>query len=574
LQLNVQGIDGLFISLFRCVPFGRPVAAKNKTWKSSYRVVMKKPKPMSAQSKPQYDSFRLLVQEVKDYAIFLLDVDGNIISWNSGAQRLKGYTADEIIGKHFSIFYGKADLLNRKPQYELERAVAEGRVEDEGWRLRKDGSRFWANVVITALHDEKGELRGFAKITRDMTERRNNEEALREQAVLLEQRVKDRTAELEKANRVKDEFITTLSHELRTPLTSITGWVQMLESGELTQAQQQKAFEVIDRNLSAQVQLIDDLLNVSRIVTGKMSMDLQLLYPAPIIDEAVDSVLPTAAAKNLKVTRDLEELGPIRIDRHRFHQIVWNLLTNAVKFTPKNGQIHVRLKRVNSHVLVQVSDSGEGIDPDFLPHIFERFRQADSSRSRRFGGLGVGLAIAKSLVELHGGQISAESEGIGKGSCFNVSLPIPALTASIASAPKRTFAGRPALRGARILVLEDELDAREMIAQVLEQHGATPVQAAKARQALAILEKENFDLIISDIGLADLDGYRFMRMVRAMKSPARNIPAVALTAYAGEEDRRLSIEAGFTAHVPKPIALNEFIKVINNLLAEPGARSA
>src|SRR5207302_1131607 len=210
---------------------------------------------------------------------------------------------------------------------------------------------------------------------RDMTERRNAEEALREQAALLEQRVNERTAELEKANRSKDEFIATLSHELRTPLTSITGWVQMLEAGELTRVQQRKAFEVIDRNLTAQAQLIDDLLNVSRIVTGKMIVDLQPLYPAPVIEQAIDSLRPTLAAKSLKLTEDLDTaLGPIQLDPARFHQIVWNLLTNAVKFTPKKGHIHVSLKRISSNALLRGCDSGEGIDAEFLPFVFDRFR--------------------------------------------------------------------------------------------------------------------------------------------------------------------------------------------------------
>jgi CheY-like chemotaxis protein len=253
---------------------------------------------------------------------------------------------------------------------------------------------------------------------------------------------------------------------------------------------------------------------------------------------------------------------------------VWNLLTNAVKFTPRNGQIHVSLKRENSHALLRVSDSGEGIDPDFLPHIFERFRQADSSRSRRFGGLGVGLAIAKSLVEMHGGRIYAESAGLGKGSSFNVSLPIPAMTANPAAIPKRSTASNRELKGVRILILEDEDDTREMIAQVLKQRGAKPVQAASAREALGIVAGEMFDLIISDIGMADVDGYEFIRQLRSMKSTVSRVPAVALTAYAGEEDRRLSIEAGFTAHVAKPITLAELIRVITSLLGQPDQLSA
>jgi PAS domain S-box-containing protein len=528
--------------------------------------------PTDSLKRPDYEAYRLLVQEVKDYAIFLLDTQGRILSWNTGAQRLKGYTEKEIIGKHFSIFYSQEDLANKKPKHELETALMEGRVEDEGWRLRKDGTRFWANVVITALHDEKGKLRGFAKITRDLTERRKAEEFLHEQSNVLEQRVNERTAELEKANRMKDEFIATLSHELRTPITSIIGWVQMLEAGELTRAQQAKAFEVIDRNLAAQAQLIDDLLNVSRIVAGKMRLEMQLVYPAALIDEAIDSLLPTVEAKRLKLTRDLDAgLGPLRIDPPRFHQVVWNLLTNALKFTPKRGHIHVSLKRINSHALLQISDSGEGIDPEFLPYIFDRFRQADASRSRKHAGLGVGLTIAKYLVELHGGTIYAESEGVGKGSTFNITLPIPGVSVRPASGKKHAPHGKSALKGARILLLEDEQDTREMIAQALKQRGAKPVQADSARKAFHLLKQEPYDLVISDIGMPEIDGYAFIRKLRSMKSKASKLPAIALTAYAGEEDRRLTIEAGFNTHIPKPIALGELVRVIGKLVGERGA---
>ncbi len=528
--------------------------------------------PTTALRQPDYDAYRLLVQEVKDYAIFLIDTKGRIQSWNTGAQRLKGYTQKEIIGQHFSIFYTRDDLAHKKPQRKLETALTEGRVEDEGWRLRKDGTRFWANVVITALHDEKGKLRGFAKITRDLTEHRKTEELLREQTSVLERRVNERTAELEKANRMKDEFIATLSHELRTPITSITGWMQMLEAGELTREQQAKAFEVIDRNLAAQAQLIDDLLNVSGIVAGKMRLEMQLVYPAPLIEEAIDSLLPTVEAKRLKLTRDLDAgLGPLRIDPTRFHQVIWNLLTNALKFTRKKGHIHVSLKRINSNALLQISDSGEGIDSKFLPYIFDRFRQADASRSRKHGGLGVGLTIAKYLVELHGGTIYAESEGIGKGSTFNITLPIPAVSVRPASGRKHAEHRKSELKGARILLIEDEEDTREMIAQALKQRGAKPVQASSARKAFDLLKQEPYDLVISDIGMPDIDGYAFIRKLRSMKSRVSKVPAIALTAYAGEQDRKLTLEAGFNTHIPKPIALTELVRVIGKLVGERGA---
>jgi hypothetical protein len=517
-----------------------------------------------------YDAYRLLVQEVKDYAIFMLDPKGRILSWNAGAQRLKGYMPEEIIGKHFSVFYPKQDIANKKPQRELEIALVEGRVEDEGWRLRKDGTRFWANVVITALHDDRGKLRGFAKVTRDLTARRRNEDLLREQAAQLEKRVQVRTEELERANRMKDEFIATLSHELRTPITSITGWVQMLQDGALTLAQQRKALEVIDRNLVTQAQLIDDLLNVSRIVTGKLRVEMQSVYPAPLIEEAIDSLLPAVKAKAIKLTRDLDGgIGPMHIDPARFHQILWNLLTNAVKFTPKKGHIQVTLKRFSSSALLQISDSGEGIDPEFLPYVFDRFQQADASYARKHGGLGVGLTIVKYLVELHGGTVSAESGGIGKGSRFTVTLPIPALTATAAETAKQAAAHDAAgLKDARILIVEDEADTRDMLAHALKQWGAKPIPTESAKQAFRLLETQRCDLLISDIGMPEVDGYTLMRKIRTKKWPAAKLPAIALTAYAGEEDRKLAAEAGFNAHISKPITLNELVRVIAKLIGK------
>jgi CheY-like chemotaxis protein/nitrogen-specific signal transduction histidine kinase len=402
-----------------------------------------------------------------------------------------------------------------------------------------------------------------------MTERRRAEDALREQAALLEIRVQQRTLELEKANRAKDEFIATLSHELRTPITSITGWVQMLQEGALNAAQQRKALEVIDRNLATQAQLIDDLLNVSRIVAGKLKLEMQSVSPSPLVEEALDSIVPTANAKGLKITRDLDStISPMQIDPPRFHQIVWNLLTNAIKFTPKRGHIHVRLTRINSNALLQISDSGEGIDPDFLPYIFDRFQQADASYARKHGGLGIGLTIVKYLVELHGGTISAESPGIGKGSTFAVTLPIPGLTAAATVPPKEHWSDKGTLKDRRILIVEDETDTREMLALALKQRGAKAVQAGSAKEAFPLLETQHFDVIISDIGMPSVDGYTFMRKVRSRKSAIGKVPAIALTAYAAEEDRRLAAEAGFEAHIPKPITLTELIRVIVKLIGQ------
>jgi len=528
---------------------------------------MNNPEP----SLPDQDLYRLLVQEVKDYAIFMLDPNGIVMTWNTGAQRLKGYTAAEVIGQNFSIFYTEEDRTGDKPTRELIVAARDGRVEDEGWRIRKDGSRFWANVVISAIHDDSGVLRGFCKVTRDMTKERNTELELREAHANMEKHVAERTAELsdvnrelEHANRTRDEFLATLSHELRTPLTAIVGWVHMLRAGGLKDQQVKHALEVINRNLDAQTQLIDDLLNISRIILGKLKIEPQLVFPAPVVEEALESVKPSIEAKQLRLEIDVDEtLGPIRLDPVRFRQIVWNLLSNAVKFTPREGAVRVTLKRIEGHAVFSVSDTGEGIAPEFLPYVFDRFRQADSSRSRKHGGLGLGLSIVRHLVELHGGSVSVESAGTGLGCTFSINFPIPVFTGEgTAERVGKSMAPARSLTGVRVLVLEDEIDTREMIGQALTKAGAVVKEAANAEEALDVLEKNKVDILISDIGMPDLDGYAFLRIVRKATKDFRKIPAIALTGYASEEDRLNALQAGFDAHIVKPVELTELLRTI------------
>jgi PAS domain S-box-containing protein len=516
------------------------------------------------------ESYKLLIQEVKDYAIFMLDVDGTILTWNIGAERLKGYKPQEIIGQHFSRFYSQHDIDSGKPDNELKIAASEGRVEDEGWRLRKDGTRFWANVVITALRDSTGVLRGFAKVTRDMTNRMRAEQELRDARNELERRVMERTLalqkinqDLESADRMKDEFLATLSHELRTPLTAIVGWVQMLRGGNLTEAQSLRALEVIDRNLTVQTQLIDDLLNISRIISGKLKVEPQLVYPTPLVEETIESVRPSIDAKQLHLEIDMDiGLGPLRLDVARFQQIVWNLLTNAVKFTPREGFIRVSLGRVSSQAVLTVGDSGEGIAVDFLPFVFDRFSQADSSRSRKHGGLGLGLSIVRHLVELHGGTVGVESQGPGMGTTFSVTLPIPGVAQFRAISNLKENGKLANLEGLRVLVLEDEVDTREMVVAALQSSGAVVKEAKNVGEALRLLEGMKLDVVVSDIGMPDVDGYAFMRTVRKTNKTFKRIPAVALTAYAGEEHRQASIDAGFDAHISKPVALPELIRTV------------
>jgi PAS domain S-box-containing protein len=524
------------------------------------------------------ERFRLLVDRVKEYAIFMLDVNGYVATWNSGAQRIKGYAADEIIGTHFRAFYPKEVASSGYPEHELQTAAAEGAFFDEGWRIRKDGSRFWAHVTITALRDDEGRLRGFAKVTRDMTESKRTEALESADAVREALLQSERTARIEaqRAMRIKDEFLATLSHELRTPLNAILGWAQVLRvkgRHERSDEEVDRAMEIIERNARAQVRLIDDLLDLSRIMGGRMRLDVQELALLDVVQSVVDSVEPAARAKNVRLDSILDPAGiVVSGDAARLQQIFWNLLTNAVKFTPKGGRIQVVLQRVNSHVEVSVMDTGSGIPGEFLPHVFDRFSQADTSLHRKEGGLGLGLAIAKQLVELHGGSIHAKSLGEGKGSTFTVNLPLAvsrnaakAMRIHPTSGESADAIPMPRLDGLRVLVIDDEPDARALIRGVLQNQGASVQEALNAQQALQILETDSPDILVSDIGMPEVDGYQFIRRYRAMEPRGARLPALALTAFARPDDRKQAILAGYHAHLAKPFDITEFVIVIAGL---------
>ena len=522
------------------------------------------------------EPFRLLVESVRDYAIFILDTQGYIITWNAGAENIKGYRAEEIIGKHFSIFYPEEDLKWDKPGYELKEATAVGRFEDEGWRLRKDGSRFWANVIITALRDKDGNLCGFGKVTRDLTERKRAEE---QRLQLAREQVA--RSEAEAASRAKDEFLATISHELRTPLNAILGWGRMLRKGNLNEENLNRGLDTIERNAKLQTQLIDDLLDVSRIISGKIRLTLMTIELPPIIEAAVDSIQPAAEAKNIRLQLLLDsDAGLVSGDPDRLQQIVWNLLSNAVKFTDRGGRVQVRLLRRNSHVEILVSDTGKGISPEFLPYVFDRFRQADSSLTRLHGGLGLGLSIVRHLVELHGGSVQAQSPGLGMGATFIVQLPIIVAHSSerfsqnddevnLSRAEHReVLDSSPSLEGLSILVIDDEADARELLTLILEEQKAQVTAVASAAEAYETLEWLEPNLIVSDIGMPGEDGYAFIRNVRSKEARERQgwRPAVALTAHARIEDRLRALSAGYQAHVAKPVEPAELVAVIASLL--------
>jgi PAS domain S-box-containing protein len=505
--------------------------------------------------------FRLLVSAVRDYAIFMLDPEGNIATWNEGAQRIKQYAPSEIIGRHFSTFYTEEDKQNGKPARELDIAREQGSVEDEGWRLRKDGSRFWANVVITAVHDSHGTLRGFAKVTRDITDRKRAEET---QRALLEQREARLLAEEEQrhaeasyrvaqeANRAKDEFLMTLSHELRTPMTSILGWARMLPSLAPNGPIFKEAIASIAGGAQLQARLIDDILDVSRIVSGKLRLAAETIDIGHVIKDAVDATNPTASAKQITVTTSLApDLGQMVADATRIQQVIWNLLSNAVKFTPRGGAVQVSALRTASHIQIAVTDTGEGIDPQFLPHIFEPFRQAETPRTRVHGGLGLGLSIVRYIIEAHGGTVAAESEGPGKGTTFTVTLPVHAMSANegaVRGSFGDTFLHRDRLRGIAIVLVEDEEESRKMITAVLRAAGADVLALGSAGAALDAIDQHRPDLVITDIAMPGTDGYAFTRTLRERDYGAK-LKIVALSAFSPDPGERRPFEA----YLSKPI---------------------
>ena len=391
--------------------------------------------------------------------------------------------------------------------------------------------------------------------------------------------------EAQEANRMKDEFLATLSHELRTPLNAIVGWAHVLRGGPLDKAVVARAVDTIDRNARTQTQLISDILDVSRIVTGKLRLSVGPIELPAVVESAIDAARPAAAAKEIRLETEIDpRAGPVSGDTDRLHQVVGNLLGNAIKFTPKGGRVGVRLSRLPAEVEIVVADSGVGIAPEYLPRLFERFRHPDASTTRPHGGIGLGLAIVRHLVELHGGRVEGASGGRGQGATFRVKLPLLGTRGSVQGSrpglvdarPARGRAGAlPSLEGIRVLVVDDEKDARDVIVAILEQRGARTFEAASVEEALIRLAEERPDVLVSDIGLPEEDGYSLMRRIRALpRAHGGGIPAAALTAYARTEDRMQALLAGFQIHVPKPVQPAELIAVVSSLAARkapPGA---
>ncbi|MBN3895563.1 MAG: response regulator [Nostoc sp. NOS(2021)] len=443
-------------------------------------------------------------------------------------------------------------------------------IDAESHKIDQQGnSKYFLNNLVGIV--EKGLLVKAWGTQRDITERKQAEQE-REQLLEREQIAR---ADAEAANRMKDEFLATLSHELRTPLNAIMGWAQLLRSRNLDETTTGRALETIERNTKSLAQLIEDILDVSRIIRGTLHLNIHQVKLVPLVEAAIDTVRPAAQAKEICIKcRFNPEVGVIVGDANRLQQVVWNLLSNAVKFTPKGGRVDVQLQRIQSHVQIRVSDTGGGIAAEFLSHVFERFRQADSSRTRSHGGLGLGLAIVRHLVELHGGTVFAKSPGIGQGATFIVNLPMKAVDVEVNTAEELSSVVDiqeannylPKLDDLRVLIVDDEADARHLLTTILRQYGTQVIAAASACEALLALQEFKPHVLVSDISMPQEDGYTLIRKVRALPTDqGGRIPAVALTAYARAEDRTQALLAGFQLHVPKPVNPGELAAVIANL---------
>jgi signal transduction histidine kinase len=372
----------------------------------------------------------------------------------------------------------------------------------------------------------------------------------------------------EAANRTKDEFLATLSHELRSPLNAILTWTSLLRSGQLDGGRTARALEAIDRNTRLQVKLVDDLLDVSRIISGKMRLEVSLVELPAIVEAALETLRAAADAKAIAITVTADPtVGPVSGDPGRLQQVIWNLVSNALKFTPKGGRVAIRVESLDSVAQIRVTDSGKGIEPAFLPHIFERFQQADATSTRTEGGLGLGLAIVRHLVELHGGTVDAHSEGLGTGTTFTVRLPVPAVRATghRRDVGGRRIAGPPSLAGLTVLIVEDEADAREALAAVLEHAGATVRAAGSVDEAMAALAGVQPDVIVSDIAMPQQDGYALMRRLADDPGASATLPTLALTAYGSAEDQRRILDAGYRAYLTKPVDATELVVAVGRL---------
>jgi PAS domain S-box-containing protein len=510
--------------------------------------------------------------EAAGVGIWSWDLDTREVAWSAQHELLFGLEAGTFEGTY------KAYLkrIHKEDRPEVARTIKRALLQQTDYEVEfrvvlPDGRVRWIGAKGRFLRDPKGAARRLTGVAIDITDKKRAEE---ERAQLF-QREQHARKQAEQAGRLKDEFLATVSHELRTPLTAILGWARILSARKDDPTSVARSIDTIERNAKSLAQIIEDVLDVSRIITGKLRMEFGPVDLVPLLEGATAAVKPTAEAKGVHL--DPSPIGPPCLvfgDPDRLQQVIWNLLSNAVKFTPQGGRVTVRLERERTRAEVTVTDTGQGIPADFLPFMFDRFRQADSTTTRHHGGLGLGLALVRHLVELHGGTVRAQSEGEGRGASFTVTLPIqPELVGGSPLRSPRPITERPppntpavSLRGLKVLAVDDEIDARELVTTVLEREGAAVVAVATAPEAFSRLASIRPDVIVCDISMPMEDGYSFIRRIRAL-APEKGgrTPAIALTTYAREEDRRKALAAGFEVHVAKPVEPTELIELVARL---------
>jgi PAS domain S-box-containing protein len=499
----------------------------------------------------------------------LTDISGRVLQANETYARITGYSVDELAILDLSLLYFPGDLQRSRL---LIQQVVRGEIpafDIEQRYIRKDGSLVWVHNSITLTRDIQGQPAQIITLCRDVTEQRHLD-TQREELLISERAIR---SQAERANRIKNEFLSTLSHELRTPLNAIMGWVELLKEADSEPGLLDEGLTVISRNVRAQATLIDDLLDMSRIESGQLRITRKYIDLREVLTAAIAVVTPAAEAKGIRIFTGLSPVNTsMNGDPDRLQQVMWNLLTNAVKFTAQGGQVNVSLTPIKSAIEITDSDNGQGIVPEFLPHVFDRFRQQDASMTRRQGGLGLGLSLVKELVGLHGGTVQVSSPGQGQGATFTVVLPsnTPEVACREVSSHRARIWSKPAnpsLDGARILVVEDEPDSRELVRRILEAEGAKVLPAANAEEGLELLRQEKPEVILSDIGMPGHDGYQFIQWVRSLNPhEGGNAPAAAFTAFARPEDRARALEAGFQIHLVKPVKPTQLIATVTQLL--------
>jgi PAS domain S-box-containing protein len=491
------------------------------------------------------EQLRLLVNGVRDYAIFILDSSGQVATWNPGAERIKGYKTNEIVGRHFSCFYPSEDIQSGKPARELQRAIAEGHYQEEGVRLRKDGSRFWADVVITALYDESGKLYGFSKVTRDISERKQAQQLIERQNRELELR----NREVERATQLKSKFLASMSHELRTPLNAIVGFSDLLAEGTPGQLndKQKRFVDHIKQGSAHLLQLINDILDLSKIEAGQLELRGEDFKVADALPEVLSTIRPLAMAKNIQVHQALQSEASLHADRVRFKQVLYNLLSNAVKFTPKDGSISIECHQAGSQVELSVTDSGIGIRPEDQRMIFEEFRQVEGDSKSAQQGTGLGLAITKRLVEQQGGKISVESE-LGKGSRFTFTLPAGAGTSVALPRLPLPSVASTGVSKPLILIVDDEVSARELISSFLDPEYRTAM-AASGAEAIKKAQELRPDAITLDVLMSEGNGFETLVALRK-NAETTQIPIIIVSIV---DQKQVGFALGAADYLVKPI---------------------